>query len=69
MAYIRTLRGPSRTRQPSFVPGSLACAAARPFALSAAIRWAEPPAQASQTCGDHSSAGASPAASLTDDRS
>ena len=38
MAYIRTSRNPMRARPPQFVPGSLACAALRPFALSRLVQ-------------------------------
>ena len=67
MAFIRTLRGPARGRQPHFVPGSLACAAARPLALSANIRWAEPPHAAADA--DQDPAHEAPAPPLSDNRS
>ena len=43
MAFICTLRGPARSRPSMFVPGSLACAAVRPFAVSTTTRRAASP--------------------------
>jgi hypothetical protein len=40
MTFIRTMRGPTRTRSASFVPGSLACAARR-VALSTEVRFTD----------------------------
>ena len=66
MAYIRTMRNPLRARQHQFVPGSLACAASRPFALSASVRRASAspspaPADAGQAVAALSEAAAPPA--------
>ncbi|MBV9849100.1 MAG: hypothetical protein JO250_05360 [Armatimonadetes bacterium] len=48
MAYVRTLRQPTRARQSRSVPGSLACAAARPLTLSASARRLSAPAPAAR---------------------